>query len=558
MGPNGRARVRFGRTELEGNAGEPLLATIARHGWPDLVRSVRYHRPRGPFCGVGDCAGCLVRVNGVPNVRACRHRLRDGEQVVTENSWPSPRFDVAGALDLVFPHGIDSVHGLRRPSWAAPLYQRFARRLAGFGRPPTPAPPTAPPPARTLRADVTIVGAGRSGRAVAEALVRRGVRPLVLERRPVPLAPTTEGGPVAGTELLGSATAAILPAPATAEPAGGSGGLELLGFDGAGGGIRVRTRALVLATGSYDAGLVFEGSDRPGVVTADLAVAPLGLPFEEVVVVGGAERARQVVERLEENVVAVVAPAEISPELARAAVERDVPLYPRSRLVRGVGRGRLRAVELGRRDGSGRFRLACRSVVLAHRRLPNAQLAFQAGARRRWVDVPGAYFPVVDALGRSDVPGVYVVGSAARPSAEAAPTPERVAGAVLGDRDGGPAPAAVPPRPSEIVPYYRELLREPRRGKWVLCPCEDVLLDELERAAERGYHGLELAMRYTGVGTGLCQGRYCLPEAIAILAVLERRPPAEVGYVTQRPPLTPTPLGALASLERPEPSEPRP
>ncbi len=129
----------------------------------------------------------------------------------------------------------------------------------------------------------------------------------------------------------------------------------------------------------------------------------------------------------------------------------------------------------------------------------------------------------------------------------------RVAAAILGRTamDDTPLPRVPQEGPSELEGYYRELAREPRRGRWVACPCEDVLLDEVEEAVRRGYRGIEVVKRYTGLGTGLCQGRYCLPEALLILSLLEERPPPEVGYITQRPPVVPTPLAAFAALEEP-------
>jgi len=536
-------RFRFGRSEVDARPGETILAALARRGWPSLTRSIRYHRPRGPFCGVGHCTGCLVRVNGVPNVRACRREARAGDIVRTENSWPSARVDLLGSLDFLLPHGVDTVHGLRRPSWAAPLYQRIGRRLAGFGR--VPDPPTAPTPARsrTVTADVTVVGAGRTGREVAEAIVRAGARPVVLDRRGAEDLP--DAGALPGAELLPGTTASFLNPPGADRRTP----FTLLAVDTDARGVLVRSRSVVVATGAYDGALLFEGGDRPGVVTADLALSKVTLPWKEAVVVGGGARAKEVVSRLGHDVRAVVAFGEISPELVDVAAGLGVLLYPRSRVVRSLGHGHVRGLELARRDGGGAFRLRCRTVVLAHRRLPNSQLAFQAGARRHWVDPPGAYYPEVDDSGRSSVPGMFVVGSAAVPTSRAGPPADRTASAVLG---GGGSPGPSDPSaawPSEIIPYYRELLRERRRGKWVVCPCEDVLLDELEAAVRRGYRGIELGMRYTGVGTGLCQGRYCLPEAILLLSILEGRSPDDVGYVTQRPPLEPAPLAALAALE---------
>jgi sarcosine oxidase subunit beta len=102
--------------------------------------------------------------------------------------------------------------------------------------------------------------------------------------------------------------------------------------------------------------------------------------------------------------------------------------------------------------------------------------------------------------------------------------------------------------------YYRELLRAPRTGRWIACPCEDVLLQEVEQATRAGYRGIEVVKRYTGLGTGLCQGRYCLPDALLLLSIAEHRVPAEVGYITQRPPVLPTPIAALAALDRPVPT----
>ncbi|MCQ4084843.1 (2Fe-2S)-binding protein [Streptomyces sp. RB6PN25] len=40
--------------------------------------------PRGVFCGIGACFDCLITVNGVRDVRACRRRAADGDVVETQ------------------------------------------------------------------------------------------------------------------------------------------------------------------------------------------------------------------------------------------------------------------------------------------------------------------------------------------------------------------------------------------------------------------------------------------------------------------------------------------
>ncbi len=537
-------RFRFDGRSLEVPDGSTLARALARDGPPVLQRSIRYHRPRAPVCGLGHCTGCLVRVNGRPNVRACRYLPADGDHVRTENAWPSPRFDVMGALDVLFPGGVDTLHGFRRPAWLTRAYQRVVRHLAGYGAPPSPG--AVVPPAAPVRrsTDVVVVGGGASGRAVAGRLRAAGRDVLLVDRS---LPPSGGPGPVL------AATVTFLPPRRSPDAP-----FELLGFSEPAVGVAIDARTVVVATGGYDAGLLFEGNDRPGILTADgafaLAGAPDRAPFRRAVVVGGGARAEALLGRFGERIEAVVAPGAISPEVTERASALDLPMYPRTRIEGASGRARVRRLHVRSRGTRVRFDLACDAVVLAHRRLPTPQLFFQAGARMEWRGGTGAYYPVLGADGATSVPGLYAVGATAGvlPGGAAA-SGERAAASILG---APVADAEGPPRvprdgPTELDGYYRELLATPRHGRWIACACEDVLLDEVEAASRGGYRGIEVVKRYTGLGTGLCQGRYCLPDALLLLSILEGRAPPEVGYITQRPPVVPTPLAALAALETP-------
>ena len=84
-------------------------------------------------------------------------------------------------------------------------------------------------------------------------------------------------------------------------------------------------------------------------------------------------------------------------------------------------------------------------------------------------------------------------------------------------------------------------------GKIVLCRCEDVTLHDVEHAVERGYADLEEVKRYTGFGTGPCQGKECLGPIACALARLTGAPPATIRPFTARPPLQPTPLKLFAT-----------
>ena len=83
-------------------------------------------------------------------------------------------------------------------------------------------------------------------------------------------------------------------------------------------------------------------------------------------------------------------------------------------------------------------------------------------------------------------------------------------------------------------------------GKIVLCRCEDVTLHDVERAVAAGYRDLEEIKRYTGFGTGPCQGKECLGPMALALARVTGAPPATIAPFTARPPLQPTPLRLFA------------
>jgi sarcosine oxidase subunit beta len=89
------------------------------------------------------------------------------------------------------------------------------------------------------------------------------------------------------------------------------------------------------------------------------------------------------------------------------------------------------------------------------------------------------------------------------------------------------------------------------RPKCILCRCEDVTLEEFREAFQEGFTDFESLKRYTGVGTGFCQGKGCLSEAGTELARLRDVPAAEVRPTNIRPPAEPLTFAELAALEPP-------
>lgn len=65
---------------IEGFAGEALAVALLAAGHSVFRRSPKAHAPRGPFCMMGACQECVVRVDGRV-VQACLVPVREGMEV---------------------------------------------------------------------------------------------------------------------------------------------------------------------------------------------------------------------------------------------------------------------------------------------------------------------------------------------------------------------------------------------------------------------------------------------------------------------------------------------
>jgi NAD(P)H-nitrite reductase large subunit len=82
-------------------------------------------------------------------------------------------------------------------------------------------------------------------------------------------------------------------------------------------------------------------------------------------------------------------------------------------------------------------------------------------------------------------------------------------------------------------------------GKTIVCRCEDVTLHDLDDAVRRGHRDIESLKRYTGFGTGWCQGKGCV--ALCARLLVERGGSAALP-ITPRPPIHPVEFASLAGL----------
>jgi bacterioferritin-associated ferredoxin len=86
------------------------------------------------------------------------------------------------------------------------------------------------------------------------------------------------------------------------------------------------------------------------------------------------------------------------------------------------------------------------------------------------------------------------------------------------------------------------------KGKILVCRCEDVTLSDVDHAIALGYADIESVKRYTGFGTGPCQGKECASVVARVIAERTGQPPASIEPFTSRQPIAPTPLAFFAGV----------
>jgi sarcosine oxidase, subunit alpha len=368
--------------------GEPLALSLIAADRLLLSRSPKLHRARGPYCLRGACEGCLVRVNGLPNLPACRVLVQGGEQVETQNVLGTRRTDLLAAADFLFPQGIDHHRLLAGIRGISPIVGNFARRIAGLGRLADRAPGVQK--AERLELPVLIVGGGSRGLAAAARFGKRatlvddgqalGGALTALEPRCA--ATLTAEARAAGARLLSPASMLSL----SREPDDGSARITAL-IVGAEKTFVARCESVLLATGRHDAVPAFPNNDLPGIFSARAALWAWRndvLVGSRIAVVGSGRYAASLVEQMEGAV-----------ELVQLDAES---------VVRASGRDRISAVEVKTEDGTRRIKVD--ALAFDGPGAPSFELAVQAGGSVDF-DPRAGYFPRGDASGKL-APGVFL------------------------------------------------------------------------------------------------------------------------------------------------------
>jgi sarcosine oxidase, subunit alpha len=585
-----RLRFTFDGESFEGLQGDTLASALLANGVHLVGRSFKYHRPRGILTAGSEEPNALVAVRRdaaryTPNLRATLVELYDGLCAESQNRWPSLRFDLGRANDLLsplFPVGFYyKTFMWPRAAWAA-LYEPLIRAAAGLGRA-----PALPDPDRyaTMYAhcDVLIVGAGPAGLAAALTASDGGASVILCDEQAEPGGSLLTGTPARidglGAEIWLERTVAALARhprlrllPRTtafgyfphnsiglnerltdhlAEPPAGQARERLW---------QVRAREVVLATGAIEQPLVFPRNDRPGIMLAGAAQTYLrryGVRAgSRAVVVTATDSAYQAALDLQAAGVRVTAIADLRESadgnLPRAASGAGIEILRSATVLGTRGNLRVSGIELGAADDQGRVQrrsLNCDLVLMSGGFTPSVHLFSQSRGKLQWNDAGRVFLPASSAerersagacRGIVGLAAALADGAAAGAAAAKASGHDGVARRfeVTGDDAAYASAVALPHAPAGTGP------------KAFVDWQNDVTANDLALAAREGFRSIEHVKRYTTVGMATDQGKTSNLNALGIVAGGLGKSIPEVGYTTFRMPYTPVTFGSFAGMAR--------
>jgi sarcosine oxidase subunit alpha len=390
---------------MDGLKGDSIASALHAQGIKTLTKSLRYDLPRGFFCGIGKCSSCLMRVNGIPNIRTCIAPLLEGVNIEIQDKLP----DIPDA--------------------------KFQSK-----------------PKKIVSVDILVVGAGPAGLSAAIEAAKQGTRVLIADEN------LQIGGQLIkqthkffGSKYEKAGTRGIQIAvdlEKELKELEKSGNIDLMlnstvigCYEGKKGKHKfaiikrknydsilyeVESRTVVIATGAMENMLLFPGNDLPGVYGAGAVQTLMNVfgvkPGNKVIMVGAGNVGLIVSYQLLQAGIIVDRVVEAAPIIGgyhvhAAKLRRyGVPILTSHSIIEAYGKDKVEGVVIVKLDKNwqpikgSKEKVACDTVCLAVGLTPSTRLLYQFGVNMEFVPEAGGFVALHDDSMQTTVKGVFVAG----------------------------------------------------------------------------------------------------------------------------------------------------
>lgn len=559
-------RFTFEGNSFEGFEGDTISSALWASDQQVLGRSFKYHRPRGVLSLANHDVNVMVTDGIDTNMRGDVVAVKTGMKLTAVNTDGGVKNDRNRYIDKIakfLPVGF-YYKAFHTPKNLFPFWENIIRKAAGLGVVNFQYP-------RILKrktnrhCDLLVIGAGASGLTAAIVAARSGLEVVIVDEN-------AQAGGSLGYDRAGSSEtitqlqelmSQVGQYPnvtlMTGAYAAGYYADHLVPIVHADGIVKVRAKAVIVASGVFEQPPVFRNNDLPGVMLGSAAQRLIYRyavkPFSNgVVVTANAHGYRVALDLLHAGckvnaLIDMRAAGEsgaLATELARkgVAIRKGSCVYE---VLPASGNMGVQGVKVCSYDESTAQvnpstaeTIECDGVAMSAGWAPAAALLYQAGTAMRYENglhqfVPARLPKGVFAAGK--VNGVYRLEDRMHDGARAVADVLRHLGMEGPEIDVPEHAEAAPSHPYPVVPH-------PDAKNFVDFD-EDLQVKDFVNAAKEGFDNIELMKRFTTVGMGPSQGKHSNMNAIRILARIRGVPVDKIGTTTARPFFHPTPIGHL-------------
>ena len=586
---NKKISFKFNGKKYFGYEGDTLASALLANGVHLVARSFKYHRPRG-FLGAGvEESNAQVQLyKGAktdPNAMATTVELVEGLVANSQNCWPSVSFDfgaINNFLSKFFPAGFYYKTFMWPKNFWHRIYEPIIRKAAGLG-----IAPLKPDPDRYEHkfefCDVLVVGSGPAGLASALAAAKNGAKVIITEDKP------RFGGSLLTDEVtignkkgkdwaeetitqLKSMKNVIVKN--RSQVFGYYDHNMLVMFERTKDHIEnppqftprqrlwyIRSKEVIISTGSIERPLVFGNNDRPGIMLASAAkeymkVYGVLVGKKPIIFINNDSGYDTAIEFKKNGINPLVLDVreDFESDAVKEAKNLNIDIKFSYGVVNAQGYKKVNSAIIGKLNKEKSSyesleKIDCDCICVSGNWTPTVHLASQSGNKLKFEEKVNAFVPnqskqKENTIGSAN--GSFTLKDSLK---EGFSKGYDLSKKITGKDSQLSIPTSNEKSHAKQNNFWCMPLPKNKNYKRCVDFQNDVYVSDIELAVREGFRSIEHVKRYTTLGMATDQGRTSNLNGLQLVSNIEKKIVPEVGHTTFRPPYTPVTIGAIVGRE---------